>query len=138
MKTTIAALFLALLSSCWIPSYFQNPMHGKTTRYRPMPMVIDSVRTRVYFGGTATAGYANYDYTDNVISVLPEFHVAHTFNNVQFLYGAHVAAGIYHAGDPNSEVNTATDSIIANAGTMNFASAGITAAANLVYTTPGG
>lgn len=82
--------------SCQRRAYFLNPFHGDNQPYRSTPMVADSSHNGTYLSGSISAGGANDQLTDGVVTFNGAFYQAHTFKNFTFYYGATGTVGNYH------------------------------------------
>jgi hypothetical protein len=92
----LLTLIPLVLSSCLRRAYFLNPLHGNNQPYRSLPMVSDSSHHAAYAHGSFSAGGANDQLSDGVVSLQGSVYQAHTFQNVQLYYGVTGTIGNYH------------------------------------------
>lgn len=97
ITTPVCGLLIMIsLTGCIRNAYFLSPLNGNNHPYRTLPMVSDSLHHSTYFHSSFSAGGANDDASDGVVSFQSSVYQAHTFQNVQFYYGVTGTLGNYH------------------------------------------
>ena len=89
-------LIMISMSGCIRNAYFLSPLNGTNHAYRTLPMVSDSLHHSTYFHSSFSAGGANDDASDGVVSFQSSVYQGHTFQNIQFYYGLTGTVGNYH------------------------------------------
>ncbi|MHA4847069.1 hypothetical protein ACX0G7_23080 [Flavitalea antarctica] len=96
MKTlTLIFISSVLLSGCVTQGYYLSPFQANNQPYKTIPMVSDSSHRAVYAATGISIGGANQNLNDIVFTFNGSVHQAHTFQNLQFFYGAIAVVGNY-------------------------------------------
>src|SRR5687768_15021342 len=96
LLTPAFLVFSLFLSGCVSQGYFLSPFQANNQPYKAMPMVSDSAHKSQYAAAGLSIGGANQSLSDIVFTFHGSVHQAHTFENLQFFYGATAVAGNYY------------------------------------------
>jgi hypothetical protein len=133
---TLPLLLLSLvLTGCVHQSYFLSPFQANNHAYKTLPMVSDSTRNTTYASGSLSGGGANQNLRDGLFSAQGSVHRAHSFQKIQFHYGASLVAGNYHIKGDNYWIYQPGQGPVArysSSGNRFFAGAGVFGGVNLV------
>jgi hypothetical protein len=133
--TLIFIITSITLTSCVHQGYFLSPFQANNQPYKAIPMVSDSVHKSVYVATGISIGSANQSLSDVVFTFQGSVHQAHTFENVQFFYGATGVAGNYFLPEYYSYYNPGGSNPnlpITNRGNRFFAGLGAFGGADIV------